>query len=343
MNRDIITPHFNVSVVMPTILTMHKIQITSPAIFQQNVQYVITPLLEPAAFDHARTSFPLTGAHISVNCQNCHESGYTGTPTECYSCHQQDFENVQDPNHVGGYSTTCTDCHTTIGWDDLTNFNHNVTQFVLTGAHITANCIACHQQGYNNTPNQCIGCHQDDFNNTTDPNHQVSGFPTTCENCHTTSAWTPATFDHNFYPISNHHNNVTCNECHSQPNYQPQRLSCHLQDFNEGHNPGDPTDCWACHSTNNWDSNFNHGGTNFPLTGAHLSISCQDCHASGYQGTPTECVAWSSNQLQQHQQSCHEALMLPTNCGVMSFYRIQVGSQQLFLFTISSLNYSVHI
>ncbi len=270
---------------------------------------------EPAAFDHALTSFPLTGAHISVNCQDCHVSGYTGTPTDCYSCHQQDFENVQDPNHVlGGYSTTCTDCHTTIGWDDLSNFNHNVTQFQLTGAHITTNCIECHQQGYNNTPNECIGCHQDDFNNTTDPNHQVSGFPTTCENCHTTSAWTPATFDHNFYPISSQHNNVTCNECHSQPNYQPQCLSCHLQDFNEGHNPGDPTDCWACHSTNNWDSNFNHGNTNFPLTGAHLSISCQDCHASGYQGTPTECVACHQTNYNNTTNPDHEALMLPTNC-----------------------------
>ncbi len=204
---------------------------------------------EPATFDHNLTLFPLTGQHITVDCQNCHESGYTGTPTDCYSCHQQDFENVQDPNHVvGGYSTNCTDCHTTNGWDDLTNFNHNITQFPLTGAHITTNCIDCHQQGYNNTPDQCIGCHQDDFNNTTDPNHQVSGFPTTCEDCHTTSAWTPATFNHNFYPISSQHNDVTCNECHSQPNYQPQCLSCHLDDFNEGHDPGDPTDCWGCHS-----------------------------------------------------------------------------------------------
>jgi hypothetical protein len=42
---------------------------------------------------------------------------------------------------------------------------------------------------------------------------------------------------------------MNCNNCHSQANYQPQCLSCHNSDFLEGHNPGDPTDCWNCHST----------------------------------------------------------------------------------------------
>ena len=62
----------------------------------------------------------------------------------------------------------------------------------------------------------------------------------------------PANFNHSFYPISNHHNNVDCNECHSQTNYQPQCLSCHLDDFLEEHDPGDPTTCWDCHDTFNW-------------------------------------------------------------------------------------------
>ena len=54
--------------------------------------------------------------------------------------------------------------------------------------------------------------------------------------------------------------------------------------------------------------------TNFPLTGAHLSISCQDCHASGYQGTPTECVACHQTNYNNTTNPDHEALMLPTNC-----------------------------
>ena len=269
----------------------------------------------PSTFDHNLTAFPLTGKHITVNCQDCHASGYTGTPTDCYSCHQQDYESVQDPNHViGGYSTDCTECHTTNGWDDLINFNHNITQFPLTGAHITTDCNNCHQQGYNNTPIECIGCHSDDFNSATNPDHQASGFPNTCGDCHTTSSWTPANFDHNFYPIGSAHNNVTCNECHSESGYQPQCLSCHLEDFNNGHNPGDPTDCWGCHSTSNWNSNFNHNNTNFPLTGAHLAISCQDCHSGGYQGTPTECFACHETNYNNTTNPDHQALMLPTTC-----------------------------
>ena len=152
----------------------------------------------PANIDHNLTSFPLTGKHTTVDCQECHSAGYTGTPTDCYSCHQQDYESADDPNHVlGGYSTNCTDCHTTNGWDDLSNFNHNLTQFPLTGAHITEDCVNCHQQGYNNTPIECFGCHAEDFNTAQDPNHATSNFPTECAVCHSTTAWDPAQFNHN--------------------------------------------------------------------------------------------------------------------------------------------------
>ena len=161
---------------------------------------------------------------------------------------------------------------------------------------------------------ECFACHADDFNNATNPNHQASGFPTTCDDCHSTSSWTPANFDHNFYPISSQHINVNCNECHSEPSYQPQCLSCHLDDFNEGHDPGDPTDCWACHSTSNWDSNFNHNNTNFPLTGAHIGLPCLNCHENGYQGTPTECFACHQTNYNNTTNPDHEALMLPTTC-----------------------------
>ena len=64
------------------------------------------------------------------------------------------------------------------------------------------------------------------------------------------------TIEINFYPLSNDHTSLNCNECHSESNYQPQCLSCHLDDFNEEHEPGDPTDCWSCHSTFDWNINL---------------------------------------------------------------------------------------
>ncbi len=255
-------------------------------------------------------------SHLAISCQDCHSGGYQGTPTECVACHQTNFNSTTNPDHQAlMLPTDCESCHSTNpGWQPATFPIHNQF-FELLGAHLNiTNCDDCHNGNYNNTPNTCIGCHQNDYNGTTDPPHQILNFSNDCLECHNMNGWTPANFNHTFYPISNHHNNVDCNECHSQPNYQPQCLSCHLDDFNDGHDPGDPTDCWGCHSTNNWDSNFNHNNTNFPLTGAHLAISCLDCHSGGYQGTPTECFACHQTNYNNTTNPDHEALMLPTDC-----------------------------
>ena len=45
-----------------------------------------------ATFNHNKTAFPLTGAHINVACAQCHvNNNYTTLPTNCYGCHQADF------------------------------------------------------------------------------------------------------------------------------------------------------------------------------------------------------------------------------------------------------------
>jgi hypothetical protein len=207
-----------------------------------------------AVFDHSQTSFPLTGTHTTTNCIDCHSNGYTNTPTDCYSCHSANYNSTTDPNHQSlGYPTTCGDCHSTTDWTGAT-FDHSQTSFPLTGTHTTTNCIDCHSNGYTNTPTDCYSCHSANYNSTTDPNHQSLGFPTTCEDCHSTTDWTGATFDHSIYVLSGNHLSMACNECHSEANYQPQCLSCHTNDFLGGHRQGDPTDCWNCHSTSRWEN-----------------------------------------------------------------------------------------
>lgn len=206
-------------------------------------------------FDHNATNFPLTGAHISVDCSNCHESGFTGTTTICYDCHTIDYQQSSNPSHTAlSLPTDCEQCHTTNpNWEPATFPIHNQF-FELIGAHANiTNCSDCHNGNFNNTPNTCIGCHQSEYNATTNPPHQLLNFSSDCLQCHNMNGWIPANFNHSFYPISSDHNNVDCNECHSEPNYQPQCLSCHLDDFLEEHNPGDPTNCWACHNTFDWD------------------------------------------------------------------------------------------
>ena len=162
-----------------------------------------------ATFDHQNTSFPLTGAHITTTCQSCHQTGYTGTPTDCLSCHQTDYNSTTNPNHVTeNIPTTCVDCHSTTAWQPA-SFDHQNTGFPLTGAHINTLSIVSSIWLYIIHQQIVMLVIQTDYNNTTNPNHIAANFPTTCVECHSTSAWTPATFDHDnqYFPIySGKHN-----------------------------------------------------------------------------------------------------------------------------------------
>ncbi|MFN7942612.1 MAG: NAD(P)-binding domain-containing protein [Thermoanaerobaculia bacterium] len=278
----------------------------------------------PANFDHARTSFPLTGAHAGVQCQACHASGYTGTPRDCYSCHRTDYQNTRNPDHAqAGYPTACESCHTTAAWQPA-SFNHNSTDFPLTGAHTTVECQACHASGYAGTPRDCYSCHRTDYQNTRNPNHAQQGYPTTCESCHTTAAWQPANFNHNTtgFPLTGAHTTVECQACHASgyAGTPTDCYSCHRTDFDNTHDPdhraaGFPTTCETCHSTTAWEpSTFDHSQTGFPLTGAHTTVACVQCHAAGYDGTPSDCYSCHRSDYEATRDPNHVAQGYPTTC-----------------------------
>ncbi len=70
-------------------------------------------------FDHdAQTSFPLTGAHVGLNCHGCHRepvpaSGAISLASTCGSCHRN------DDVHRGEFGADCAQCHTTESFRDL--------------------------------------------------------------------------------------------------------------------------------------------------------------------------------------------------------------------------------
>ncbi len=254
----------------------------------------------PATFDHNGTAFPLTGAHISLQCIACHANGYQNTPTDCWSCHQAAYNGATDPNHVqNNFDHNCTICHSTTGWSPST-FNHNNTAFPLTGAHISLQCIACHANGYQNTPTDCWSCHSGDYNRTTDPNHVQNNFSHDCTQCHNTSRWDDG-FNHGNlgFPLTGAHSTLQCIACHANGyiNTPADCYSCHETAFIGVTDPNHVQnnfnhDCTQCHTTNGWTpATFDHAGTPFPLTGAHVSVQCVACHANGYQNTPTDCYA----------------------------------------------------
>ncbi|HEY6866116.1 MAG TPA: hypothetical protein VI792_02600 [Candidatus Eisenbacteria bacterium] len=145
-----------------------------------------------AAFDHNKTAFPLTGAHITTPCQSCHGDGvYAGKSTACVSCHQNDYNGTTNPAHAAaGFSTACQSCHNTTNWSGAT-FNHDGPYFpIYSGTHAGRwnACTDCHTSSTSYQPFTCFNCHPHDDKAQTDSNHSsVSGYSydsNACYSCH---------------------------------------------------------------------------------------------------------------------------------------------------------------
>lgn len=217
---------------------------------------------------HQLTQFPLTGTHLTVDCEACHTRAAQGrlrfvaVSSECSTCHLTDYRAARDPDHTaGGFSTDCVQCHTPITWL-RTNFDHASTGFALTGAHLRVHCSQCHGAGtYTAVPSACRSCHQADYDATTEPNHQAAGLPTDCALCHTTTSWTRASFtDHDaqYFPIySGAHRGrwSSCATCHVDPSDYSRFdcLSCHGPSQTASHHQEvsgyryDSQACYQCH------------------------------------------------------------------------------------------------
>jgi len=264
----------------------------------------------------------LTGAHAGRQCSDCHQGTTVGASQNCYSCHQQNYNEAE--NHLTqGYPLTCDQCHTTTSWDEA-EFDHNASNFPLTGAHIATECAACHKTVYAGTPIDCASCHTDNYNSSANPSHTAAGIETTCEDCHSTSAWVPSFFDHinTGFELTGAHVGRQCSDCHQGTTVGASQdcYSCHQQNYNEatGHlAQAYPLECTLCHNTTTWDdADFNHNTTNFPLTGAHIGTECLDCHTSGFTGTSTDCASCHTDNYNQASNPNHQNLGLSTNCDL---------------------------
>jgi hypothetical protein len=141
-----------------------------------------------AVFNHNSTRFPLTGAHTTVLCANCHVGNkFAGTPTACYACHASEFMTVTNPNHVAaGFPTTCESCHTTTTWSGAT-FNHKFP--IYSGAHSGkwSSCNDCHNNASNYAVFTCLSCHAHDKPKMDDKHKGRAGYvyeSLACYGCH---------------------------------------------------------------------------------------------------------------------------------------------------------------
>ena len=203
--------------------------------------------------EHARTRFHLVAAHAVAPCESCHLQAATGefrgAPLQCEFCHQSDLAGAVSPNHTAnGWTTNCQRCHTPAGWSGA-DFEHYF--FPLTGAHAALDCTDCHVGGdFQPIPSDCYSCHADDYPR--GPDHVALNFPTDCERCHNTTAWTPAVFSHSF-PLEGDHN-VSCDLCHTDGTTSTFNcLNCHDESAtDEDHDEVDDyvyssAACFQCH------------------------------------------------------------------------------------------------
>jgi hypothetical protein len=257
------------------------------------------------SFDHDRTAYPLTNSHQDVACEDCHGTGdqtqWAGVAFDtCLDCHAED-----DPHEGLIPGKECTDCHETVGWSTV-SFDHlKSTDFPLEGRHSPLPCEDCHAgPAFADEETECEACHADDE----PPRH----FDGACEECHEAADWVPATLGEQGhaitgFPLNGAHMQTPCNECHERGEpysvAQPSCVGCHAPDSPHRNLLGD--NCQDCHSEVDWFRvRFHHGAqTGFVLRGPHRLAACQDCHATGYAGTPQEC--WRCHENDKPRDSLH--------------------------------------
>jgi hypothetical protein len=107
---------------------------------------------------------------------------------------------------------------------------------------------------------------------------------TRCEACHSASAWTPVTFDHSRtgFPLEGRHLFASCRGCHGSSITFREPLPTNCAACHRDVHTGEfGNRCASCHDARDWTSRFGpdaHRRTNFPLTGRHAAIPCEECH-----------------------------------------------------------------
>ena len=260
----------------------------------------------PSTFSHSTTGFELLGGHLISDCSQCHIGNTTTETSECVSCHLDNYNSAKVPDHIlDNYPKECEVCHNTTNWNEST-FDHNATNFPLTGVHTEAECSDCHTNGYTELETTCSNCHHTEFDGATNPSHTDLGLSLTCETCHTTEPdWVPAKFpDHNnYFQLLGAHSAISenCFDCHngnynSTPN---QCYDCHSGEYDNSTNPPHssaqfPTDCEECHTQNVWiPSTFDHDSQYFPInSGKHREAwnDCSDCHTNSADYGAFSCI-----------------------------------------------------
>ena len=261
---------------------------------------------------------PLHASHASLaalsgsnTCKACHGEGQQTMAEACMACHEPILKQQADRAGLHGslapdLFASCGSCHaehnagsvqlvselsfSLSGVENARQYDHShVSAFMLTDAHDSLACTACHELAWNASleagqhrflgqSQSCEACH-------TDPHH---GELPECEKCHGQSEpFTEAPgFEHSSFPLIDGHSVADCRECHEDTSYAnapTECAACHSDDFEATLNPPHlavnfGTDCATCHTITKWaDAAYEHTDR-FPLAGSHANLTCTQCH-----------------------------------------------------------------
>jgi hypothetical protein len=264
-------------------------------------------------FNHTQTSFPLTGLHQKVMCEECHgpHPGQAtvrlkGLATTCNSCHSDPHRGAF--RQVTGSATrdSCETCHTTGGWKNNhpgNGFEHPVNQFALKGKHLQLSCDKCHKTTDFSKPiphDRCGDCHEDPHKSQFARRTPGSD----CSSCHVEIGFSPSLFNTDLhrsapFPLEGKHLTVECSRCHTgigkDTNFVGTGQTCsschpdsHAGEFASGKYTNQ---CNLCHTTGGFEqttfSALRHAQTTFVISGAHAAVTCDECHKPLDQPTVT--------------------------------------------------------
>lgn len=254
-------------------------------------------------FNHdTMTGYKLKGSHRKLKCADCHKRDMPWrlpqrlrvTAKSCLDCHK-DY-------HKGKYSRRCLDCHNQNDWHTIkkTRFNHDKTDYPLTGRHTRLECKACHPKAGKwqvAKYEYCLDCHQDGHPDQIKYTEAYKG----CEDCHTTKGFSPSEYtvqEHakTDFKLDGAHLASACIDCHKplrRLKNTPQQIckrrfafdltgcsECHTNPHGEGLNAElDKMGCEYCHVAAGWDSiAYEHENCGWPLEGRHEGLNCIQCH-----------------------------------------------------------------
>ncbi len=284
------------------------------------------------------TAKPPTHIPSSDFCSDCHGTlrwsdavfDHGAVSDNCFTCHNGTTAIGKHPGHLAT-SNACEVCHTTTRFVPASNFDHSgivancntchnnspiigkpTNHIPTTGVVPTGDaCEACHNTAsfspstfaHQGITTNCQSCHNGTWATGKDPGHVPTTAVVTgdnCEECHSTVAFLPSTFDHSGTPtdcLSCHNgtfapgkqpthipSNNECELCHSTRAFVPAStfdhtgivdncISCHDGTTAPGKNPGhiiSGNDCELCHQTHGWiPAGFDHTG---------ITTGCNTCH-----------------------------------------------------------------